>query len=430
MYSLIAPAYAEKYGVDLYELKEVLARISWKNHHTAKAGTELKIHVASQSDSAVGSARLHIRELPVIEAAQEAKLTLDAAFEEAQRLAREQKLLEARELLEPEARALLESAGVEHHAGAHLVLWRVGAALDSWGDTATSLTIFEALARFGEDLYPPQSRARLQVLASMCGTLGQLGRSEEAMPYCEQALRISEHSFGVRSAEAATVRFNLGLAQFSAHKLEAARDSIQSALDDFARTLGPEHVNTGQAQSTLGAVLNGLGELDEARRVQERSIEVLRKALDETDYRLLAAQTNLAATLSGLGDDRAARATHEAILAVYLRLHEPDSLDVLRARHNVAICRMRAKELQEACAEFEALSAVYRRLGLIAGTDAELSEVARGSTYNKLGRFQDALHMVEERRALPARQIPAGDWRIHWISRVTEGGRVEAHKIL
>jgi acetyl-CoA C-acetyltransferase len=33
MYSLIAPAYAEKYGVDLDELKEVLARISWKNHH-------------------------------------------------------------------------------------------------------------------------------------------------------------------------------------------------------------------------------------------------------------------------------------------------------------------------------------------------------------------------------------------------------------
>jgi acetyl-CoA C-acetyltransferase len=33
MYSLIAPAYAEKYGVDLDELKQVLARISWKNHH-------------------------------------------------------------------------------------------------------------------------------------------------------------------------------------------------------------------------------------------------------------------------------------------------------------------------------------------------------------------------------------------------------------
>ena len=32
MFSLLAPAYAKKYGVDEGELKEVLARIAWKNH--------------------------------------------------------------------------------------------------------------------------------------------------------------------------------------------------------------------------------------------------------------------------------------------------------------------------------------------------------------------------------------------------------------
>ena len=31
-FSLLAPAYAEKYGVDLAEMKEVLTRIAWKNH--------------------------------------------------------------------------------------------------------------------------------------------------------------------------------------------------------------------------------------------------------------------------------------------------------------------------------------------------------------------------------------------------------------
>ena len=33
MFSMVAPAYAKKYGVDEDELTEVLARISWKNHH-------------------------------------------------------------------------------------------------------------------------------------------------------------------------------------------------------------------------------------------------------------------------------------------------------------------------------------------------------------------------------------------------------------
>src|SRR5262249_22788604 len=32
MFALLAPAYAKKYGVDEAQLKEVLARIAWKNH--------------------------------------------------------------------------------------------------------------------------------------------------------------------------------------------------------------------------------------------------------------------------------------------------------------------------------------------------------------------------------------------------------------
>ena len=32
MFSMVAPAYAKKYGVDEDELKDVLARIAWKNH--------------------------------------------------------------------------------------------------------------------------------------------------------------------------------------------------------------------------------------------------------------------------------------------------------------------------------------------------------------------------------------------------------------
>jgi acetyl-CoA C-acetyltransferase len=33
MFSMVAPAYAKRYGVDETEMKDVLARIAWKNHH-------------------------------------------------------------------------------------------------------------------------------------------------------------------------------------------------------------------------------------------------------------------------------------------------------------------------------------------------------------------------------------------------------------
>ncbi|HEY3723583.1 MAG TPA: acetyl-CoA acetyltransferase, partial [Acidimicrobiia bacterium] len=33
MFSMVAPAYAQRYGVDETEIKDVLARIAWKNHY-------------------------------------------------------------------------------------------------------------------------------------------------------------------------------------------------------------------------------------------------------------------------------------------------------------------------------------------------------------------------------------------------------------
>jgi acetyl-CoA C-acetyltransferase len=39
MFSLVAPAYAKKYGVDETELKDVLARIAWKNHFNGARNT-------------------------------------------------------------------------------------------------------------------------------------------------------------------------------------------------------------------------------------------------------------------------------------------------------------------------------------------------------------------------------------------------------
>jgi acetyl-CoA C-acetyltransferase len=38
-FSLLAPAYAERYGVDLEEMKEVLTRIAWKNHYNGARNT-------------------------------------------------------------------------------------------------------------------------------------------------------------------------------------------------------------------------------------------------------------------------------------------------------------------------------------------------------------------------------------------------------
>ncbi len=60
MFSLVAPAYAERYGVDPDELKRVLARIAWKNHHNgarnprAQFRKEMDIEVICNAPTVAG----------------------------------------------------------------------------------------------------------------------------------------------------------------------------------------------------------------------------------------------------------------------------------------------------------------------------------------------------------------------------------------
>jgi len=51
MFSLIAPAYAKKYGVDEDELKSVLARISWKNHQNGAVNPRAQFQKGVEMDT-------------------------------------------------------------------------------------------------------------------------------------------------------------------------------------------------------------------------------------------------------------------------------------------------------------------------------------------------------------------------------------------
>jgi acetyl-CoA C-acetyltransferase len=55
MFSLLAPAYANKYGVDADELKEVLTRIAWKNHHNGALNPRAQFRKEVEKEKIAGS---------------------------------------------------------------------------------------------------------------------------------------------------------------------------------------------------------------------------------------------------------------------------------------------------------------------------------------------------------------------------------------
>ncbi|MBK8177443.1 MAG: tetratricopeptide repeat protein [Planctomycetes bacterium] len=178
---------------------------------TVKAGTELEIVVAGPDARAVGPVRVHLREMSENAASKEARGALESALLEAALLEARGDLLGARSRVAPAAAKLLAVGGIELDAAAHGALWRAGESLLNWGAREQSLEILQALVRFADGRYPPLSRARLQPMAALCGVLAELGRSAEALPWCEACVSLADRGFGEHSIEAAAARHNLGL---------------------------------------------------------------------------------------------------------------------------------------------------------------------------------------------------------------------------
>ena len=65
MFSMVAPAYAKKYGVDEDELKEVLARIAWKNHYNGARNprAQFRREMSMEHDLRVAAGRRSARHL-------------------------------------------------------------------------------------------------------------------------------------------------------------------------------------------------------------------------------------------------------------------------------------------------------------------------------------------------------------------------------
>lgn len=382
---------------------------------TVKAGTELEIVVAGPDARAVGPVRVHLREMSENAASKEARGALESALLEAALLEARGDLLGARSRVAPAAAKLLAVGGIELDAAAHGVLWRAGESLLNWGAREQSLEILQALVRFADGRYPPLSRARLQPMAALCGVLGELGRSAEALPWCEACVSLADRGFGEHSIEAAAARHNLGLTLLVGGDLEGAAPLIRAAAATHARAFGPDDPRTAQAQSSLGSLLYQLGELEESRRLEEQAVRTLSRTLAPTDPQLLAALTNLASTLDALGDDRTARAMHQRVLDTQRTQYEPLHPELLRSRHNVAVCRLRLGELEAVQKELTELREAYREAGLASSEGAELCDAALGEVRNRMGLHREALAVVlerEDQRARAGRRDPVGEWRL------------------
>lgn len=148
-------------------------------------------------------------------------------------------------------------------------------------------------------------------LNNLCVVEARLGRAQEALEHCEQAMPLARAAFGEAHATWPTFLNSLASAQLAAKQLPQAKASFEAASGLRAKVVGPEHPSLGYDEAGLGEVALAGGHPKVAAVHFARALALWRQ---EPKQRVLQAEASfgLAKALWAFEPDRAHAALAEA----------------------------------------------------------------------------------------------------------------------
>jgi Flp pilus assembly protein TadD len=164
--------------------------------------------------------------------------------------------------------------------------------------------------------------------SNLAGTLILAGKSQQAVPLLQAALRINPTVEGY---------INLGFVYYSGGQYDLAAQEWQRAID-----LAPEDAG---AYANLGDAYRHLGNLDEARTAYGRAIDLNQKAL-QVNANQVEARISLSIALAGIG--RCDQAREQAAQAITAEPKSPTNHYYVALAY--AVCGDRAEALRHTAA--------------------------------------------------------------------------------
>ncbi|KAI5815631.1 P-loop containing nucleoside triphosphate hydrolase protein [Pyronema omphalodes] len=195
------------------------------------------------------------------------------------------------------------------------------------------------------------------------------------------------------------------LCEKAGHYLSEAlgRYSASLTLHDRARKMyaglmGEDSHKTLGAMASVGSMLQYLGRLKEAQRLDEKVLEVRRRTLGEEHPDTLRAMNNLAVTYTNMGERwKEVQELEEKVLEVRRRTLGEEHPDTLASMHNLANTYIklggRLKEVQEL--QEKVLEVSRRTLGE-EHPDTLLGMQNLAITYGQLGRLNEKQELQEK----------------------------------
>jgi tetratricopeptide (TPR) repeat protein/predicted Ser/Thr protein kinase len=283
-----------------------------------------------------------------------------------------------------------------------------------------------ALARLA-DVPDPLPSLEAGIHTALAGTLGELGRHDEALGHAQTGVAVLEGALGPDHPQVGTALAGLALTHDYAGRYARALPIHRRAVEVLERALGPDHPRVAEALNNQAIALVDQGDLAGGEASFRRVLEIRRAALGEDHPGIAQALANLGGVLRMQLRHAEAREVLERALEVRRARLPADHADIgssLAALGNLAEDEhdyARAEDLRR-----QALAIAAQTFG--AESPQLLVDLGNlAYTRARLGRRADAITTAERALAILSRHEVAPDVRafvhIAMARALTTGGR-------
>jgi tetratricopeptide (TPR) repeat protein len=162
------------------------------------------------------------------------------------------------------------------------------------------------------------------------------GRYQEAFPFAEEALRLSEREFGPDHPNTGAMLGYLGRLHHAQGRYAEAGPLYKRQLTIWQNTIGPEHPNIAKTLNDLADLYRLQGRYTEAEPLYGRALEIWEKALGPEHPDVALGLNNLALLYYGQGRYAEAEPLYKRALEILEKVLGPDHPDVARGLNNLA----------------------------------------------------------------------------------------------
>jgi len=215
---------------------------------------------------------------------------------------------------------------------------------------------------------PEYEQDMLTVLNNLSAAYLELGRFADAAPILAQTLEAKRRELGDRDPSTLTSIFNLAGLYYSLADVQQAERLYRESYEGRAEVLGDADPKTISSVMMLGRALFELKRYDESDEVLNRALGVVEERLDPGHPMRLSLMEAIAESALRRGDAERAEPLYAQVVDLRTRHQGPDHALTIHAMGQLAITRF------------------------------------------ELGRFEDALSLVEEASERQARVLPEGHW--------------------